>query len=127
MKPKLKSMGSLKKKAWRVFSEWVRKRGADYRGYNTCCTCGAKAHWKELHAGHFRHSHSKVTFINEYNVHPQCVKCNHFLSGNLIEYYSFMLKTYGESKVEDLRRLSKKTWKPSRLELEEIIKKYKET
>jgi hypothetical protein len=94
-------------------------------GWQKCITCGKQNHWKEFHAGHFIHGHSKATFLLEENVHPQCVRCNHFLSGNLIEYTEFMRKTYGQDTIDHLRELSHQIWKPSRMELEELIEKYK--
>ena len=53
------------------------------------------------------------------------MKCNYFLSGNLLEYHEFMLKTYGQEKINELKRLSKQVWKPTREELEQLIAKYK--
>ena len=35
-----------KKKAWTVFSIWVRQTEADENGMVTCYTCYKKAHWK---------------------------------------------------------------------------------
>ena len=122
-KPKKKPIGSLKKKAWKVFSIWIRKRGSTTT-WNRCVTCQKSLPIKSLHAGHYLHGHSKATFMMEENVHCQCIKCNHFLSGNLLEYHSFMLKTYGESVIEQLKQKSKEIWKPSREQLEEIIAKY---
>lgn len=118
------SAKGLKKKAWKVFSLWVRKRNCDPMGYSMCVTCGAVALPKDLNAGHFIHGHSKITFMDDRNVHPQCIRCNMYLSGNLIEYAAYMKKTYGWETVDALRELSHQIWKPTRDDLEAIIKKY---
>lgn len=117
----------LKKKAWKVTSNHVRKNAADKDGLVACVTCGARNHWKNMHAGHYIHGHSKPTFLVVENVHPQCVRCNHFLSGNLLEYNDFMLKKYGQGKVEELRKLSKQVIKYDRSYYELIIEMYKDS
>lgn len=119
------SISRLKKKLWEIFSKWVRLRDADIYGIVGCVTCGKRDLWVEMQAGHFIHGHSKVTFLDERNVHPQCVKCNHYLSGNLIEYSEFMRRTYGQDTIDALREIRHQIWKPSRQELEELIEHYK--
>lgn len=121
---KLKPISSLKKKVWRVFSEWVRKRDSDENGYITCCTCSARIHWKEANSSHFLHGHSKATFLDPRNVNASCIRCNLYLHGNLVEYAAFMKARYGWETIDALRELSKETWKPSRQDLEELIQKY---
>lgn len=88
-----------KKKAWKVFSEWVRRKDADGAGYSTCFTCDSKIHWKELNAGHFKHG--KLDF-DEMNVNPQCVRCNKWLSGKLDIYAFNLIKKYGLDEVAEL-------------------------
>ena len=114
----------LKNKAWDVVSKWVRFTAANEHGIVLCVTCDSKHFWKDIQAGHFIHGHAKPTFLVLMNVHPQCVQCNHFKSGNLEKYREFMVKQYGEGSVEALRQLSHKIWKPTRDELEGIITKY---
>lgn len=124
-KKKLKSISSLKKKAWRLFSIWIRQRGMDENGINVCITCGVKVHWTKMNASHFIHGHSKPTFFDDRNVHGSCIRCNLYLSGNLIEYSNFMKNKYGWDTVDALRELSEQVWKPSRQELQDIIERYK--
>lgn len=123
-KKKLRKISALKKQAWRVFSEWIRRREADKDGYLSCITCGTKVHWKDSNASHFLHGHSKPTFFEPRNVHGSCIRCNLYLSGNLIEYTRFMIDRYGLAVVDELRALSKQIYKPSRQDLEAIIEKY---
>ena len=115
MKPLEKqSQRWLKKKAWELFSKYIRERD------KVCFTCGAKTD----HAGHWRHGHTKVGFFNEKNVNGQCVKCNLYLSGNLGEYTLKMGKKYGLKKAEQMWKYFSKDHNWTRKELIEIIKKH---
>lgn len=118
------STRNLKKKAWVVFARWIRTKGMNTSGYVICVTCGVSGLPGSMNAGHFIHGHSKMTFLDERNVHVQCIRCNLYLSGNLIEYSNFMKTKYGWDVVDILRELSHKIWKPSRTELEDIITIY---
>jgi hypothetical protein len=91
-KPKKQSRDTLKKKAWKVFSAWVRKR--DKR----CVTCGS---YNQLCAGHFWHG---VLDFDEINVNCQCKQCNTFKSGNLAPYSVYLIRKYGQNAFEDLEK-----------------------
>ena len=125
-KKKLKPISTLKKKLWKEFSIFIRQTDMNGHGLTACVTCGVVGHWTSFHSGHFIHGHSKQTFLDDRNVHVQCVKCNHYLSGNLIEYSEFMRKKYGPDIIEVLQEKSHMIWKPSRQELNELILHYKE-
>ena len=88
-KPKLKSISSLMKKASKVFKKYIRTHDFDKNGVISCITCGST---NSIQAGHFIHGITKQTGLMEENVHPQCKRCNLFLSGNLIPYYEYMLE-----------------------------------
>lgn len=120
-KPTLKG---LKKKAWKVFSEWIRQCGSDSNGINTCVTCGVKKHWKELHASHFIPGRRNSILFIEENCHPACYVCNVLKHGALENYYPFMLETYGQRKIDEIKRLKNTNVKFSREDLEDIIKRY---
>ena len=116
----------LRVKAWGLFSEWVRRRDADSNGYNRCVACGKREHWKDLHAGHFYHGKNWMSAMDERNVFPECNKCNTYLGGNLIEYSEFLRKKFGPDIIDTLRELRHQGWKPNRLELEELIERYRQ-
>lgn len=122
-RPKLLSIRKLKAKAWKRFSVYIRSKLADVRGYIECYTCRRKYHWKEVHAGHYKHG---VLDFDEMNIHPQCVKCNMYDSGNRDEYYIRLVKDYGQRAVDDLRQRAANFKGYTRQELNEIIEKYKE-
>ena len=121
---KLLKMNKLRDKAWKCFSNYIRYSSADNNGIAKCITCGVKKNWKQLHSGHFIHGHNKLTFFMPENVHPQCVVCNLYKSGNLIPYYEYMANRYGQAKIEEIKSLSHKVFKPTRDEYDEIIHLY---
>ena len=114
-----------RKKAFKWFSLYIRKKGASFQGYNRCVSCGAVKKWQDFDAGHFIHGVTKATYFEESNVHPQCRKCNTYLSGKLIEYTLYMLRTYSKEEIDRLRELSYKTKRWTIKELKEIEEKYK--
>ena len=85
---------TLRREAWRLFSEYIRERD-----HNVCFTCGGYAD----QAGHFIHARNSVYF-DPRNVHAQCKFCNIFKNGNLIEYTAKMIDVYGREVVDELRR-----------------------
>lgn len=91
---------TLKAKAWKLISEYVRKQGADFNGFVSCYTCGIQKHWKELHCSHY--IHNKLDFDLR-NLKPCCQKCNTYLSGNLGEYTLRLVRENGLEWVEQLK------------------------
>ena len=116
---KLIPLPKLKKKAQDVFNKWIRTRDAEER----CISCNGPVE----QAGHyFSSGHYSALTFNEMNVNGQDIRCNMFLSGNLIHYRQGLVKKYGEDAVKELEKKSEvRTYKWSRTELEEIITKYK--
>jgi hypothetical protein len=103
-------------KAWKVFSEYIRKRDG-----GKCCTCPSVNHWKDCNAGHFKHN--KLDF-DEMNINCQCVSCNKWNHGRLDRYASFLIGKYGLEAFEDLNRRAEIVHKYLPWELEAIITKY---
>lgn len=106
-------------KAQEIFNKWIRERD---KGLG-CISCGADID----HAGHyFSSGHYTALTFDEQNVHGQCLRCNNFLHGNLVFYRMGMVDRYGDEYVKDLeRKCKRKIKKWDRVELEEIITKYK--
>lgn len=116
---KLIPLPKLLKKAQIVFNAYIRNRDKDAG----CISCNGPVQ----QAGHYfsQGQHSSLRF-DETNVHGQCIRCNMYLSGNLIRYGETIIKRLGSSSHFLLLSKSRKPFKKwSRLELEEIIKKYK--
>jgi len=102
------------RKTWKVMSEWVRRKDADWRGFNECYTCGKTSHWKELHAGHFQHG--KLDF-DERNLRPQCTSCNTYSGGKLDNY---TLRLIQENSFEWVEKLKSDASKETRLTVDQM-------
>lgn len=122
---KLKSLKSLNKKAWKLFSIWVRKSEADFAGYVACCCCGKQYLWNsgDIHAGHWIHGRLEY---DPRNIHPQCKNCNFKYNPNSkAQYAIYMANKYGAEEMAKIWELAySKGNNYSRLELENIILKY---
>lgn len=122
---KIKSVKSVKKLAWKVFSEYVRRKQADWQGYGRCITCGKVDNWKSLQAGHFISRSKSNTLFNLINVNPQCYRCNVLLKGNIISYYRFMQEVYGDEAITNLMEESEKERRWTVPELEQMIENWR--
>jgi hypothetical protein len=121
-KPTLKA---LKARAWKLMSEYIRRKDADQGGTNYCFTCGQPKFWKELQAGHFIGGRTNAVLLNEEVIRPQCLMCNVFLHGNYGRYTLKMVDEVGREKVEELMSLKHKVVKYTRTDLEEKIAELK--
>lgn len=126
---KKKSLKKLKEKAWKMFSQFIRKNAANKDGYARCITCTdekkAWRPWKQLQAGHFVPGRGNSILFAEHNVHPQCYVCNCILGGNWTEYYKFMKQTYGMEVIDHLISLKNKTKIMTIQDYEDLIELYK--
>lgn len=120
------TISSLKKKAWKLMSEFIRRRDADWKGEVQCVTCGLVKHWKQLQAGHFIPGRRNSILFDERNIHAQCYGCNVMKQGNTVKYFRFMQRTYGDTVIEELEHLNTidKQFQPK--ELEELIQDLKQ-
>lgn len=119
VKKKSASLPKLLAKAQKVFNAWIRERDKD----KGCISCNGKVE----QAGHyFSQGHYSGLRFDELNTNGQCVKCNLYLSGNLIHYRQGLVQRYGSAMVENLESLSelRKGAKYDRVEIERIITKY---
>lgn len=115
---KIVSLPKLLAKCQKIFNTWIRNRDQD-KGCISCPTGQVEQ------AGHYlSQGHNGALRFNEVNCNGQCVRCNCFLHGNLIEYRKGLIKRYGEEKVLMLENVGSKTRKWSRYELEAIIIMY---
>ena len=78
-----------------------------------------------MQAGHFLHGHTKATFFEPDNIHPQCPRCNTYLSGNGVQYTLNMIRDKGQAFVDKLVQCSKLEHVHSRKEVIVWIAYYK--
>jgi len=121
----LKTLASLKKKAWKLLSEYIRRSNADEGGTVSCYTCGSLGFWKEYHAGHFIGGRTGSVLLDSRIVRVQCPRCNIWLQGNYHIYTLRMIDEVGREKVEEYLALKNQTKKWNRAELEAFIEEYK--
>lgn len=107
----------LKDKCWSKMSLWSRLKHADEAGYVRCITCSTVKHYKEMFAGHYKHG---VLDYYPMNINPQCFKCNNIESGMRDEYYLWLVKTYGQKKVDDLRQRASMAMKGEPYTIEQL-------
>lgn len=121
-KKKQYSVSTLKKKLWKIVSEYIRRKYANSDWMVQCITCGITKHYKEMQAGHWipAGSCNYLRFV-ETNIHPQCYGCNIGKSSNPIEYRIFMDKTYWKNFVEELLSLRNELKKFTTPELLDMI------
>lgn len=108
----------------KVFSQWVRRKDADHRGYVECWTCGKVLPWSRVDAGHFQSRAKFSTRWDEMNVKPQCKGCNGFRSGEQFKFARKLDAVYGQGTAEAVERTSNQTRKYSEEELEALIDVY---
>jgi len=126
MAKKLTPLPKLLQKAQQVFNAHIRERDENLG----CISCDGEVQ----QAGHYfsQGQHSALRFglphtFAYHNTNGQCIRCNMYLSGNLIKYRQGLVKRYGEDYVKQLEAEAEnnKLKKWSREELELIILTYK--
>lgn len=116
----------LKAKADKLFSEYIRRRFAEFDGFVSCFTCGVKKHWKEQQAGHFASRRHMSTRFDYKNVQVQCQACNIWNQGQQWKFGQYLDLTYGHGTAEELMQKSKEINKMSRIDYEILIEEIKE-
>lgn len=115
------SLAVLKRKADKIFGDWVKSKG------DRCYTCNAKVEGKNKQAGHFHSRTHSATRYHIDNVRIQCFRCNIWLRGNIAYFAGNLIKELGAERFHALAKLSKTYHQLTRNELEKIIKKYGES
>lgn len=105
-----------------VFNAYIRLRDKNL----PCISCGTTAAI-QYHAGHYFSSggHPNLRFA-ETNVHKQCVQCNNYLHGNLINYRPALEQKIGSTEYEALCNNRDIPRKYSINEIKELIIHYKQ-
>ena len=118
---KLKTRSQWLSEAQAVFNKFIRLRDAQ----KNCISCGGKL-GEKYDAGHYksRGAHPELRF-EELNTHAQCVRCNQYLSGNLINYRKGLLIRIGEKKLAWLEG-NHEPLKMTVEEIQEFIKVYRQ-
>jgi hypothetical protein len=113
-------------KADKYFSLFIRLRDADENRAAKCCTCGKYVDVKYADCGHFIKRQHQATRFSEMNCHTQCKNCNSFEQGRNEVYEKFLIKKYGQDKVNLLKSEGTKTVKRTKLDLDYIAVYFKQ-
>lgn len=124
MGKKIPTASVLKKRLDKVFSEYIRRTKAKNE-ICICVTCGKRDHYKEMDAGHYVSRRHLSTRFDERNVWPQCKSCNRFNEGRKDEYALFLIRTYGDDILQELKELKDKP--AYNFPYEDKIKEYRKT
>lgn len=125
-KYKGKSIEALIEALQKLVNAKVRKRDSK-DGYFICISCDELKPINQMNSGHYfaKEFYKSVRFDLD-NMHGQCVRCNKYLSANLIPYRSNLLLKIGEYRLRQLEQKALlKNFKFSRDFLIEQIEKYK--
>ena len=122
------TLPSLKAKAQKVFNEYIRLRDSE-GDYFKCTSCRGVKPMSLANAGHFYSvGHYDGLRYDEDNCHIQCIECNKFLHGNLIEYRDNLVDKIGLGEFQKLQfkagLYKRNGYKFTRTEVTEIIKLY---
>ena len=123
-----KSQKYLINKAQECVNAYVRKRD-DLGGFFECMACKEIKPSSQANASHYFpkevKQYSAVRFDLD-NLWVCCIRCNHYLSGNLIPYRKNLIEKIGIERFENLERLSNvKNFKHDRFILIDIIERFK--
>lgn len=123
-KPKVVKIGPIKKKAWTIFSRYVRLRASDQNGLACCFTCEIWSPWEFLEGGHFIPGRGNRVLYDERQVHPQCHHCNCTLHGNWPVYLVKMTDLHGPKIVSEMILTAKVSLQMKAYEHQEIHDRY---
>lgn len=117
------SLSKLKEHATNAFNEYIRLRDQGQK----CISCDSNFN----QAGHYYSAgHYPGLKFNEDNVNGQCMPCNFYKHGNLIEYRKKLILKIGVERLEKLDMLSaqykRKSFKWSKIDLIDKIIIYRD-
>ena len=99
----LKTASDYIKEAQVAFNSYIRVRDKQKQCISCGCLPGDTVQGGKFDAGHYRSrgsaSHLRYHLLN---CHSQCVKCNRYLSGNVVEYRKGLIARIGAERVEKL-------------------------
>jgi len=99
----LKTASDYIKEAQVAFNSYIRVRDKHKQCISCGCLPGDMVRGGTFDAGHYRSrgsaSHLRYHLLN---CHSQCVKCNRYLSGNVVEYRKGLIARIGAERVEQI-------------------------
>ena len=113
LKEKVKTKSDYLKELQAVFNTFIRLSKEP-----NCISCGLDLRGRKYDAGHFRSvGNCPALRFEEVNVWPQCVHCNQYRSGNILNYRKRLVELIG---LEEVDRLESKQ-EPKQYSIPELI------
>ena len=112
-------------KLWKIFSEYIRLRDSNEKGYGNCITCGKLCFYKDADCGHGVGRQYKAVKFDELNNHLQCRKCNYYGAGEQAAYKEAVEKKYGKGIWNELVIKSRQVCKRAKVEIDVMTQYYK--
>lgn len=109
----------LKKELDRLFSLWIRSTHP-----KICYTCGKQG--VTLQCGHFIPRNILITRWEPQNCRPQCVGCNLFGNGKILDFEDHLVREIGREAVDTLKASRFKIFKVDTVWYLNEIERYKE-
>ena len=123
--PKEPTLSSLKAKLQKVFNAFIRKRDTINGQYFICISCQERKPLDQMNAGHYHAAgNNEAVRYDEINTNGQCIKCNKFLHGNLLEYRKGLIAKVGQKAVDDLDIKRHNLSKMHKFEIQYLIDLY---
>jgi len=99
----LKTASDYIKEAQVAFNSYIRVRDKNKQCISCGCLPGDTVQGGKFDAGHYR-SRGSASHLRYhlFNCHSQCVKCNRYLSGNVVEYRKGLIARIGAKRVEQI-------------------------
>tara|TARA_R110002096_G_scaffold362717_1_gene555903 strand:+ start:138 stop:656 length:519 start_codon:yes stop_codon:yes gene_type:complete len=103
VKESLKTASDYIKEAQTAFNAYIRTRDRSKPCISCGCPQGETVQGGKFDAGHYR-SRGSAGHLRYHllNCHSQCVKCNRYLSGNIVEYRTNLRKMIGDLSLDKL-------------------------
>lgn len=108
----------------KILQQLVNKHVRQRDG-NFCISCNKEVKGK-IDAGHMYSvgNYPSVRF-DERNINSQCIRCNQYNGGSIIEYRKHLINKIGLKEFEDLDKLAHQNRMFDIIELKELIEHYK--
>lgn len=99
---KKQTPAQLKKKLDAVYSKYIRTKFSK-NGICHCYTCNKPLEIKQAQCGHFIPRNILITRWEENNTRPQCVGCNLWGGGKILDFEDHLVNELGKEEVERLK------------------------
>ena len=113
----------LKDKAWKLFSQYIRRKYSNDDGTCQCFTCGKiYPSYKDLQCGHGIGGRNNAVLYEELVCRPQDYSCNVGKRGNYEIFIPKLIREIGQIRYEELVRASNRPLKRTKQDYLQLIR-----